>query len=246
MKTHYKNWMTAAAVGALVALAAGPVLAQQSPDTPALAVKGTIVPGACVITFPDGGKLDFGNLPITQFQGGFYYDGLVSKDVTLGVTCPSARFVRFAVKDQQAGTQISDQIARNMINMKLGSTPGQANEFGLGTTDVDGKPVALGVYAVRMNATGTIDGVRSFRMHSINDGQSWTEANYLRDGELFSLGSFATSSGGRLPIGAGTAVAGKEYLIPMSLAAVLNKGTELQIAQDVELNGRLAFTVYYD
>ncbi|GCB06825.1 DUF1120 domain-containing protein [Ralstonia sp. SET104] len=220
--------LLAAAAGSLFALGTSPAFAQ---DTADLTVKGAIVPAACSANFTGGDTVDFGTIKVVDLLPNSY-NPLGTKSTELNLTCSSAKRVTFSMADAQATTKIT---AAGMYDV-LGLIGGQRSPtyvFGLGTGHANGSAVNLGNY-VLVPGTSIIDSVNYRVLYSGNNGATWNSA--------------ATShlvSQGLHSIGNSQPVSGTNFIIPMTVQAVLNKGSELQVASDTPLNGQAVFTINY-
>lgn len=233
----------AAAVCGLFAAGALPAFAQ-NPGAADLNVTGTIVPGACRANF-DKVTLDFGNTKVADLPDNGTFNALTAQSTNLSVTCPSARLLSFSVQDLKAGTQLNDTFARTVMAGALIGPMDAAEEFGLGTTEVDGAKVKLGSYAVAMQDRPTVDGKNALNFRSVNAGTSWSAGPvYLRDGYLFGAGQ-AQMFGDRPVMGTETLSAGSKFVFPLKAVAVLNLPSALRINRDVSLDGQLAFAIHY-
>lgn len=240
-KNISRAW-AAAAIGALLAVPALTAHAQSGP-TAELGIKGTIVPPACQASF-DAGQLNFGDAKIHDFLASRYFNGFTTRTTNLTVTCPAPRKVSFSVQDMKAGTQLDKAQGRGLLGGFLaGIVVDPENEFGLGTVKIGGTDVRLGSYAVVAQQHPTIDGAPAYIM-GLSDGASrWSTSGMLRPMRQFTAGTRALI-GGR-PLGDGTPVAGNTFVFPLMAAAILNMPSELQLAEDVRLDGQLVFSIGY-
>ena len=199
-----------------------------------------LAPPACQASF-DNGKLDFGKANLRDFPADGYFDKFTTLRTNLTVSCPAKRAVSFTVQDMKAGTQLDSTRARSLLQGFIGGTVDAANEFGLGTVNIDGTDVKLGSYAIMISDTTTIDGDASMYRMGLTSGASiWTADGMLRPTREFSAGTRAGGLTGEL-----TPAAGETFVFPLTAAAILNTPSDLQIAQDVSLDGQLVFSVRY-
>jgi type 1 fimbria pilin len=229
----FSKALLATAAGSLFALGAAPAFAQ---DTATLAVKGSIVPAACSANFAGGDTVDFGTIKVVDLKAGDY-NLLGTRDTSLNVTCSSAKTVTFELADQQAGSRIAHTSMANLLKLKY-PTQAQYRLYGLGTGMANGAPVNLGSYRAGLNPSvdATVDGITKSILWRSSSGGGWTA--FAKDDEFFLTGSFTAGTGS-------TASTGTSFVFPMQITAGLNKGSELQVAQDTPLNGQIMFTINY-
>ena len=220
--------LLAAAAGSLFALGAPSAFAQ---DTADLTVKGSIVPAACSASFTGGDTVDFGTIKVVDLLPNSY-NSLGSKDTELNVTCSVNKRVTFSMADAQSASRIADAAMVTAVG-----APNASTLLGLGTGIANGTTVNLGSYAVQNDAP-VVDGTGRFNIYSDNRGASWNggagKGWTIPDGTLFSAGSDVR-----------TPVNGQVFKFPMTIKASMNKGSELQVAQDTPLNGQAVFTINY-
>lgn len=218
--------LTAIAVAGLVAIGASPAFAQ---DTADLAVKGTIVPGACAATFTGGDTVDFGTIKVADLPPNDYVV-IGEKKTALNVSCAAKKQVWFGLEDAKADTAI--QTAKMYSTLSTGVLSAR-HMLGLGTVSVDSKLVNLGSYTISSNGR-KVDGKVGTNMLSGDKGQTWSSGvTVLTTDRVFSVGDGTTLT------------SGTSFSFPLSIKAALNVGSELQVAQDTKLNGEAVFSINY-
>ena len=226
----------AIATASLFSLSTSAAFAQQAPQTADMTVTGTIVPAACSATFSNA-EVDFGAIRLIDLPDNAYYRIPGTKDVTLNVNCNTGKRVVFAVTDTQATNAIADTAMYTL----LGTAAAPAYVYGLGTATVNSSPVNLGSYAIQMLApTVTIAGVSAARapVYSLNN-TAWYAANWMSKATAgFPTYSAGTTSTSVIPNGTA-------YQFPLRIAAALNYGSRLQVADNTRLNGQAVFAISY-
>jgi len=221
--------LIASAVGSLFALGASSAFA----DSADLTLTGKIVPGACIPTFnvPDN-TVDLGTTLVADLAADTYnlIPGDHNFDLTVACTAPVQAMIW--VQDSQASSRIVDA-EMNALLLPGGERQPQML-FGLGTTDVRGTTVNLGSYSVRARGGVSVDGVNRGFYAVLSNGSS-----YAAFGRM-------SGNGTRYAGFDGSAVAtGKTFVYPLAIAAALNHGANLQVANDVDLNGQAVFSISY-
>lgn len=188
-----------------------------------LKVIGTIVPAACAPTFTGGDTIDFGNIPAGTLNVSTPTT-LPVKSTTITVLCDApTRFALTAV-DNKATTIVPG------INPIAGGSDAQS--FGLGA--VGGTNV--GVYALQISTT-TADGTPAQRIRSLDAGATWGVYGGLvtvRTG-LLSIALTGTTVPALMTTGT----------MDIKVTAVVDKATNLPLANDVPLDGSATFEVTY-
>lgn len=217
------------AATALLAVGARPAPAQFAPQTAEMAVTGTIIPAACSTHFRDGTELDFGTIDLVDLPESRYHP-LGTRDTELNVICTSNKRVSFSVSDVHADTAI----ANTAMYSTLGAPADARYVFGLGTATVNDELVSLGSYTIQ-SANRVVDGTVRSAIYSDNGGAAWaTHVAYLDNTtRIFTAGDGTTP------------VLGRMFRFPLRVTAALNTGTELQVAEDTELNGQAVFAISY-
>jgi type 1 fimbria pilin len=208
-------------------------------DTADLTVKGNIVPGACTPSFEGGGEVDFGTLRAEDLKADDFTK-LDAKTLKLTVSCPTKKYVKFSVVDNQKASSLG-----TAVTSTLGAASGDVYVFGLGSTAIDGKSVSLGSYGLSVDTLPTVDGNPAASLAYANtDGNIlgiWnTSAKWMKgDGsEQYTAGTSGLFNlAGSLP--------GKVFVFPVTVTAALNKGSLLPINEDVKLNGQATFQLVY-
>lgn len=225
----------ASAIAGLLALAALPAFAQTAGDTVSMAVKGTITPPACKLTYENGVDWGFGNIAHADLSPDAYRRFKALGILVFDVTCPTERSARFSLMDNQASTAISNAD----MYRALGSGVVAADVRGLGTVDVNGKPVSLGSYIIQAAAPLVDDGPR-WLVKSADGGSTWDVGD--SGGNLVTLGTGLYSAGSA----GGTPTRGTTFTFMLEATVALNKSTELPATESIPLNGSTTLVMHYE
>lgn len=226
---------------AILASASMPAMA----NTVVLNVIGTITPPGCVPTLSGGGVVDYGNIP-AETLGSTMFRKLGKKEIELTIICETPTRVAITAVNNRAGTLAgADESGSQSIGIpsvllfdKLDSAAA-----GLGT-DIDGNKI--GGFSVRTSARPYVFGgekgeAKTIYLRGGEGDPSWGKQSNI---ELFSTGDKPrmlswTTIRGTMPE-AFTSVRGK-----LEVQAYLNKSTELNISQDITLNGLATLEMIY-
>ncbi|MFP3890261.1 DUF1120 domain-containing protein [uncultured Ralstonia sp.] len=231
---NMRKALVATAVGGLFAMAASSAFAA---DTAELTVKGTIIPSACTANFAGGGNIDFGTIKIADLKAN-EFNKLPSQTTSLTVSCQTAKQVQFTVTDSQDGTAIDAQPFNT----------GSLSVYGLGAATVDGKQVKLGGYSLVLG-TPTADGKSMTPI--MQNGSRWQTADFVNHagyayGGGEALYNYDFWKDAFKPSSDGWTATAKVMTYPLTINASLNKGSELQFAEDTKLNGQAVFNISYN
>lgn len=208
-----------AALSALSFALFGLSIAAHAAPTTELKVTGVIKPPACTPAFTGGGVVDYGVIPAGSLKAGAYTT-LPSKEIGMSINCDANVKVAFKTVDNRANSTVAGIVAEPNSN------------FGLGR--VDGKNV--GGYTVQFSSNSSADAKEVSNIGSADGGKSWFNgvANVWTNNTLFSF-----SNGNAAP------VAFKQLNAKFNVTAVINKPENLNLSQDVPLDGSATFEVIY-
>lgn len=199
-------------------------------DTAELQVRGAILPSACVPGFASGGIVDYGTIlakdvPLNANMA------LGERNLTFTVTCDNAAKIALRAVDNRASS-----IVPGLLAEKNGAEYTDSYAFGLGV--VAGK--TIGVYKVNMSMNVTADNAIVSVLNSIENAPwfvATSSVNHFRgDGQIRK--SFAAG-------GATTPSAFKTVSGLLAISAILNKGSDLPLTQEIPLDGSATIEVLY-
>ncbi|WP_034295412.1 DUF1120 domain-containing protein [Herbaspirillum sp. RV1423] len=193
----------------------------QAADTAELKVKGVIKPAACKPNFSSGGVVDYGDIPAASLTAG-QYKKLVTKQVDFRIDCDAATKMAIKLTDNRASSRVP------------GITGAATDPYNYGLGTVNGKQV--GGYSLSFDASTMTDGNSVRNIFSPDGGKSWYggAVNIQHDGEYFSFGDT-----NNLP------VAFKQLTAKINIDTVLNKPENLNLSNDVPLDGSSTIEVIY-
>lgn len=215
----------------VMAFAASAVVANLSAQASSVDVKviGTIIPGACTPTLAGGGTIDYGNIGASELSQ-TAYTALDEKPVPFTISCTAPTKVAIRGVDNK-----SSSVVPGILSALSGGRTDVYN-FGLGT--VSGSNV--GGYSMLMKqGTFTADGVSVVAIGSVDSGTSWVGTTLgAVQNVATNLRSWSTTNNG-VPI-AFTTLTGT-----FAVQAVLNKGSDLPLTNDVPLDGSATLELIY-
>lgn len=226
---------------AMLVLAASSAFAQDA----SMAIKGTIKLGACTTSF-ENSLADFGSVSVADLPDDAYYRLHVLGGLIMDVLCPASRGVSFSVIDEQAGTAIADADMYRALNSAGGVDA--TNVRGLGAVTINGARVNVGSYIITAGpplvSSVADEGTGSTRvvLRSLDDGGTWAEVPAFGTSVLPILGTGLYTAGSV----AGTPTAGVRHVFPLEIRGALNKGSVLQAAGEIRLEGKASFLVHYE
>lgn len=217
-----------AATAAVVAIAASGAAQAQTTD---VSVIGTIIPESCTPTVGAGGVFDYGKISASTLNQ-TDYTILAKMDMPFSLSCTAPVKAAISATDNRSSSLVPGIVTT--INSGLTD----AANFGLGS--VSGANV--GGFALRMepysfSADGNSANIRT--TGSSSGGQNWAVFSGYLAHSPDSLASWADGSVGPDPI-AFTTVAGD-----ISVQAVINKGEDLPLTNDVPIDGNVTLEVKY-
>lgn len=193
-------------------------------NTTELKVTGLIKPAACKPNFDGGGAVDYGVIPAARLTPGAYTK-LETRQISLNVSCDSAAKIGLIFQDNRAASMVAGIIQDSVAVSE------ERYNYGLGT--VNGKNV--GGYMLAIAPETTADSKQVSNIYAM-DGSSWGDAAKLgHDGTVFSF----ASSGGSQPL------AIKTLNARINVTAVLNKPENLNLTQEVPLDGSATIEIKY-
>jgi type 1 fimbria pilin len=223
----------------MAALGSTALFAADEKGSAVLTVTGKLSPGACDVTVPDGGRIDFGIIPapITPKDQYMRFDG---PQKSLRVTCGGMMNAYVSVMDNNNDSAMKSPKA--YLALGLNSF---RQLFGMGAKDSNGDPI--GSYTIAVAPATTTDRSGSVATQgaviwSTDNRSTWTTSStpvkMLGDGTgIYSTGASATGS---MPITA------KTFEFPLSVQAFIRGTKEAPIVTDVPLNGSATFSVAYN
>ncbi len=178
-------------------------------------VTGKIVPDACQASFSNGGNVDY-NLISSDKLKNDQVTKLEPQRLSLNVTCNAASKVSIKMTDNRSGTAVGGV--------------GDGYDFGLGGKNT-------GSYTLELSRA-TSDGNAATVLTDTSGDGTWTNdiSSFKADGSFRK--SFAT--GGATTPGAYTTVTTDIVVIP-----VINKLSELDIGQGIDLDGSATLELAY-
>lgn len=207
-------------------------------DTTTLRVTGTLVPGACAISLDNGGIVDFGTILMGN-QSATEDNQLPERRINMDIKCASNQLVAYGFYDERRSSLYNGVITNasvDGVNVSASSA-----QYGLGFAD-DGE-TRLGSYAITnwypdMTYTGSADNLVLIGKSGSNDwarSSSGSSLNGIDGTRILSLGDPDTL----IP------AAFSELKIPLSIKGVLQKGNELNITDETNLDGEATISLVY-
>lgn len=188
-------------------------------------VKGSIVPASCNFTVTnaviDYGRIDPATLSPTN------YTKLAEKSTPYSINCSSGAQLAVTAIDNRAASKIP-----NMMRSQYNTTFTDTFNFGLGVTAANQK---IGGYIMQLrNATG--DGRALQPLFSSTNGNTWARGV----GTLGQGGHLTSWYSGVLTPARVSVVSGNLYF-----QAVINKASELNLKDEVRLDGHATLELRY-
>ncbi|MFJ3462005.1 DUF1120 domain-containing protein [Achromobacter spanius] len=181
-------------------------------------VTGSITPAACVPTIGGGGVIDFGVIPAASLNQ-TTTTALPKKTVPLSIACNAPTQVAITATDNRRDSVLST----NMWEFK----------YGLGTA----AGVNIGEFMMFVDpGSVTVEGLPAFSIDSGN-GATWYDTTV---GIVTQRGltSWSLSKGG-------APVAFKNLVGSLSVNAVINKGENLTLKEEIQLDGLATLELVY-
>ncbi|WP_080411443.1 DUF1120 domain-containing protein [Burkholderia ubonensis] len=218
-------------------------------DTADLTVKGSIVPSACVPSFSGGGVVDFGTIKTVDLKQNDF-SNIGRRSVKLTVSCSSKKSVAYSLTDNQKASSLGGQVASALDVASRVGGDASAYIYGLGSTEIDGKAVSLGSYALLVTSASA-DGAKGLTFsdsRSVDGGTWWNAGGVgfmpapLSNGDR----SYGVPYPGKFldwhPYSLANA---QQHVFDIDVVAAINKGSLLPLNQDVPLNGQATFNITY-
>lgn len=223
--------MKIALIAAALAAAAGSAVAQDSVD---IKVIGHIVPAGCTPSVSDGAVFDYGTIPASEVvHGTDDYTILAQKDLSFVLTCDASTRVALRTFDARAGSAVVP-VGKVLLGVPVASnTP----VFGLGTAE--GKKI--GGYVSIIKEVTADDNTAVGYLHSADSGKTWVSRPNLDLGQASLPQHLVTVSSP----GVKTPLAVKSFSGTISIQAVVNKASELNLAHVINLDGQATIQVVY-
>ncbi|QOQ74709.1 DUF1120 domain-containing protein [Pseudomonas poae] len=193
--------------------------AQATTNSATLTVIGTIKPAACSLNLTGNGEINYGNIRSGELSQ-TAFNPLTEKTVGLNILCNAPTTFGVTFTDLQAGSKVPGI---------LGAGYTEAQNFGLGavgTRRTGGYSVAL----TNLRASNTT-------LYPImRTGVSWQHS----DGKVAHLTQYSWRNGSAL-----TPASISQLTGTIAVKAVINRAAELDLRNDVSLNGRATIVLNY-
>ena len=203
--------------------------AAQAADTAELKVKGVIRPSACTPSFTGTNVVDYGTISAKGLSA-TAANVLEEKTIAFTVTCDAATKVAVRAIDNKASTVVTG------LMTAINSSLADKNAYGLGAAG--GKNI--GAYSVRViTSSFTADGATPDVVADAANNGTWAKSasgRFNADGT--NRQSFAAT-------GATTPGAYKTMSGNLGVTAVLDKGANLPLTQNIDLDGSATIEVQY-
>jgi len=203
--------------------------AAQAADTAELKVKGVIRPSACTPSFTGTNVVDYGTISAKGLSA-TAANVLAEKTIAFTVTCDAATKVAVRAIDNKASTVVAGLMTAISLNLD------DKNAYGLGAAG--GKNI--GAYSVRVIPNSfTADGATADVIYDNANNGTWAKSpsgHFKADGT--SRKSFAAT-------GTTTPSAYKTMSGNLGVTAVLDKGANLPLTQNIDLDGSATIEVQY-
>lgn len=193
-------------------------------------VTGTITPAACTPTLSGGGTVAYGRISPSLLSDTAYTD-LPDHTIPFSITCDLPTKVGLTFVDNRSGSTVS-----GIIDNLIGGFSGNAHNFGLGTVNTKN----VGGYAMRFGQSYTADGVAVRAVTSIDSGTTWRGSNASdlgNKGATYIL-SWSDTNGG-------APIAFKDLAGDLVVKTRLNKKADLDLSDDVDLDGSATIELVY-
>jgi len=191
-------------------------------------VTGKIKPGACTPTLAGGGTFDYGLIGVAELSPVAPTLLPVLSD-SITITCDAAARVALSAQDNRAGTRAFT----GNISF-FGSSSPVTSHFGLGSAS--GKNIGAFAFRFRTN-TFQADGAAVDSIYSSTGGSTWVTSN----GVATNTGSYESwaKKGQTVP------VAAKVFTGTLDVQAAINKTSNLDLSQEVNLDGLATVSLVY-
>ncbi|EDT02157.1 DUF1120 domain-containing protein [Burkholderia ambifaria] len=191
-------------------------------------VTGTIKPGACTPTLAGGGTFDYGLIGSAELSPTAPTLLAVLSD-SITITCDAAARVALTAQDNRAGTRAFT----GSINF-FGSANSVNTQFGLGSAG--GKNIGAFAFRFRTNSFQA-DGAAVDSIYSSTSGATWGTSN----GIVNNTGGYESwaKKGQTVP------VAAKVFTGTLDVQAAIDKTSNLDLSQEINLDGLATVSLVY-
>ncbi|CAD5203997.1 DUF1120 domain-containing protein [Pseudomonas sp. FEN] len=192
-----------------------------------LLVRGTIVPASCTLSLQNGGIVDYGKIRAAELSANAY-TRLQPRGVPFSVNCDGGTRVGVKTLDNRSGSKVP-----GILQAAIGPGYNDVYNYGLGTT-ADGK--RIGGYSLSVK-----DSVADFPLVntivSTNNGLSWNRGNGAlgQYQNIMSWSGFFATHPASVQRVSGT----------LEVQAVINKTSELDVTQEINLDGLATLELRY-
>ncbi|WP_333496272.1 DUF1120 domain-containing protein [Kluyvera sp. CHPC 1.251] len=217
-----------------------------------LKVIGSIVPGACVPTLPNGGTIDYGTLRNEAIAPTGVTNKLVQlgqKSMTLTVTCDNEIAVAVTSSDNRSSSNVGLNSTNSYIEdgYDNGATDVHAtsNGFGLGTTT---NSVNIGAYSIAFDTTAATADSTAVDVITTDDVNATTVTWAASNGAFCSLTSGCGAAARALTVaekGSLTPKAFKVLTAPMVISAAVQDNSVLGTDDTITLDGNATISLVY-
>ncbi|NIF41700.1 DUF1120 domain-containing protein [Burkholderia sp. Tr-862] len=191
-------------------------------------VTGKIKPGACTPTLAGGGTFDYGLIGSAELSATTPTLLPVLSD-SITITCDAAARVALTAQDNRAGTGAFT----GNVNF-FGSSNSIATQFGLGSAG--GKNIGAFAFRFRTN-TFQADGAAVDSIYSNTSGATWVTSN----GIVNNTGGYESwaKKGQTVP------VAAKVFTGTLDVQAAIDRTSNLDLSQEINLDGLATVSLVY-
>lgn len=192
-----------------------------------LLVKGTIIPASCTLSLQNGGIVDYGKIRAASLSPNSY-TRLPARGVPFSVRCDGGTRVGVKTLDNRAASKVP-----GILQASIGSSYSDVYNYGLGMTTGGQR---IGGYALTIK-----DSVADFPLVntivSSNNGLSWNRGNGAlgQYQNIMSWSGFFANHPASVERVSGT----------LEVQAVINRTSELDVTQDVALDGLATLELRY-
>ncbi|EGX8362979.1 DUF1120 domain-containing protein [Salmonella enterica subsp. enterica serovar Kentucky] len=222
----------------ITAIAAAFATTSVNADTTAvLKVTGQLIVGGCTPELSDGGVVDYGTIRLAALSA-TDVNQLGTKDVSLGISCPSATKAAWTITDDRADTHPgASVISIANGNMTNGIVSDTTMSYGVGKTTEGVKIGAFSIYTDTANVTA--DGVKSDAISGTVDSPVWQKSTtgIIKNGnmEMFTVATKGTTE----PVPYTLAI------FPLKTSLAIQDTATLAITDDTVLDGQATITLKY-
>ncbi len=192
-----------------------------------LLVQGTIIPASCTLSLHNGGVVDFGRIRAAELSANAY-TRLQPRGVPFTVNCDGGTRVGVKTLDNRSSSKVP-----GILQAAIGPGYSDVYNYGLGTTAVGQR---IGGYALSVR-----DSVANFPLVntivSTNNGSNWSRGNGAlgQYQNTLSWSRFLSTNPALVQRVSGT----------LEVQAVINKTSELDVTQELSLDGLATLELRY-